>query len=106
MRATTKRISNSEGKQMTTYRILSIDAWRYPEGWRWNNWFNVGSIDSAEFESVANDNRKLLAYMRDAGFLSDSSKGRVAVDDDGYNVVILSKSTRQPLFAIEYGAEG
>ena len=39
-----------------------------------------------------------------AVLLGYASKGRVALEDDGYNVVIVNKSTREPLFAIEYGA--
>ena len=80
-------------------KILSIDAWRYDGGWTWNNWFNVGSI-----EKIPEGNRRILKMMRDKGYLSEGSKGRVTVDDDGYNVVILDKGTREPLFAIEYGA--
>jgi hypothetical protein len=36
-------------------------------------------------------------------FLSDSSKGKVSVMDDGYNVVICKKSNNMPLYAICYG---
>jgi hypothetical protein len=42
--------------------------------------------------------------MREQGYLSAKSAGRVAIDDDQYNVVIVAKGTREPLFAIEYGA--
>ena len=83
---------------MTT-RILSIDAWRNEYGWTWNAWYKVGEMDV-----IPETNRKILRAMRDTGHLSDYSKGRVTVEDDGYNLVILDKRTREPLFAIEYGA--
>ena len=84
-------------------RILSIDAWRDPEGWTWNNWFDVGTFDAPA--DTLDSPRKLLRYMRDQGYLSGASIGRVAIEDDQYNVVILDRRTRKPLFAIEYGAE-
>lgn len=86
-------------------RILSIDAWRDGSGWTWNNWFHRGNIDKATFE-VLKTNRAILRYLRDdAGALSDASKGRVYVEDDGHNIVIYDKSTGEPLIAIEYGPE-
>ena len=81
------------------YRVLSIDAWRESEGgWEWNNWFHVGDIDS-----LPESNRAILKLMRDEGFLTEYSKGRVYVDDDQYNIVICDRSNHMPLFAIEYG---
>jgi len=85
-------------------KILSIDAWREQGGWQWNNWFKVGEISKEDFEKLDN-NRKILKYFRDEGYLSDGSKGKVAVEDDQYNIVVLKKSTREPLYAIEYGPE-
>ena len=31
--------------------------------------------------------------------------GQVAIEDDGYNVVVVERHTREPLYAIEYGPE-
>ena len=53
------------------------------------------------FYKVADNSRKLFRWFRDAGMLSDGSKGRVTCEDDGYNIVIVNKDTREPLFAIE-----
>jgi len=90
---------------MDKINILSIDAWREPEGgWTWNAWFRIGAIPVAEFAAIADSPRKLFRWFREAGMLGYASKGRVALEDDGYNVVIVNKSTREPLFAIEYGA--
>lgn len=83
-----------------TVTILSIDAWRYDGGWNWNMWHDVGKCDVSVCDLTP---RKLLKYMRDNGYLSALSAGKVAIDDDQYNVVIVNKSTREPLYAIAYG---
>jgi len=41
--------------------------------------------------------------MRDAGIITRESRGRVAVEDDGYNVVVMARGTREPLIALAYG---
>jgi hypothetical protein len=79
------------------YQILSIDAWKDQEGWQWNNWFRSGTI-----EEIPKTNRGILKMMRDEGYLADGSKGKLAIEDDEYNLVIVEKNTREPLFAIEY----
>ena len=81
--------------------VLSIDAWRNAdEGWYWNSWYKVGAVPLAVCDLTP---RKLLRYMRDAGYLSKASAGRVSIDDDGYNVVICDKANRMPVFALAYG---
>ena len=88
---------------MKTANILSIDAWRESnQGWSWDDWHTVGTITKEEFETLTT-NRKILRYMRDEGYLNESSKGLCCVDDDQYNIVICEKSTGRPLYAIEYG---
>ena len=87
---------------MEKLNILSIDAWLENDGWVWNNWFKVGAITKEEFEALTN-NRKILRYMRDEGYLLESSKGLCSIEDDQYNIIICDRSNRRPLFAIEYG---
>lgn len=87
----------------TELNILSIDAWRDGQLWQWNQWFRVGTIPLADFEAISGNNRAILKRLRADGCLSDYSKGRVAVDDDQYNVVICDRHTGEPHFAIEYG---
>lgn len=82
-------------------RVLSIDAWRDGSSWTWNNWYSVGYFPLA---LVGLKPRALLREMRERGYLSDASRGRVSIDDDGYNIVICARGTGEPLFAIEYGA--
>jgi len=84
---------------MKTYQVLSIDAWRSNCGWYWNQWFSAGTIDLETLDNT----RKILAAMRDQGYLSDNSKGKVSIDDDQHNLVICDRNTQEPIFAIEYG---
>jgi hypothetical protein len=84
-----------------TFKILSIDAWRDGSSWSWNNWFTAGEFPA---ELIGMNPRQLFKWFRDEGYLKESSKGKVAIEDDQYNLVILDRGTREPLFAIEYGA--
>lgn len=84
-----------------TVRILSIDAWRDEGGWTWNNWFHVGDVPISYCDMSP---RQLLAAMRRDGYLTNTSQGKCAIDDDQHNIVIVAKGTREPLFALEYGS--
>lgn len=88
--------------QETELKILSIDAWNSPEGWTWNQWYKIGTIEKSDFEELKT-NRQKIKWFRDNGFISESSKGKVSIEDDQYNIVLLEKSNRRPLYAIEYG---
>jgi hypothetical protein len=81
-----------------SYRVLSIDAWRYGDGWTWNDWRKMGEVTF-----IPTTKRKILKMLREEGFLSDASKGTVSVEDDQYNVVVFDRATGEPLIAIEYG---
>lgn len=84
-----------------TCSVLSVEAWRNADGgWDWNDWRRVGTVPVTVCEFKP---RALLAYMRANGFLGPKSAGRCAVEDDGYNVVILARGTREPVFALAYG---
>lgn len=82
-----------------SYNILSIDAYKYDNGWNWNNWFNAGKIEI----DIDASNRTIFKALRENGYLSDYSKGRVSLNDDGYNLVICERSNNMPVFAIVYG---
>lgn len=87
--------------------VLSIDAWRTADGWTWNNWHKVGSVDADTINAFAPDGalnvRKFLNWARTEGYLSKNSCGKVTCEDDQYNYVILTKGTREPLYAVPYG---
>ena len=82
--------------------VLSIDAWNDGDGcWTWNSWYKVGS---APLEAMHWKPRRVLKYLReDLGLLPGASKGKLAVEDDQFNLVIVEKRSGRPLYAIEYG---
>ena len=88
--------------------LLSIDAWKDPDGgWFWNDMLKLEEdIWVPEDSSLHTSNRSLLKYFREnLGVLNDYSKGRVAIDRnddimDGVLWVVCSKNTGQPIFAL------
>lgn len=52
-------------------------------------------------ESIIRKARALLRNLRAFGL--DLPPGAVCVEDDGYNVEIQARGTREPLYAIAYG---
>lgn len=95
-------------------RVLSIDAWREPEGgWTWNDVHVLRQsitpmeIDSFYVMNKAGSYRKLsarrvLAWLRARGILSSQSAGRVRVEDNGHCIEIQARGTYEPLIAIEH----
>lgn len=83
--------------------IQSVEAWREPEG----GW-SVNDIISRDEhvpipEHVYASNRKLLAFMRDNGYLTPYSKGKVAIDripDDRESAMICNRNDGKYLFEI------
>jgi hypothetical protein len=87
--------------ELIKFELLSIDAWRDDCSWTWNAWYSIEKdIYIAESETTP---RKVLAMLRKWGFLNEQSKGRLSIDDDGYNIVIQDKNTFEPLLALCYG---
>lgn len=84
--------------------ILSICGWNYGKcEWGWNAWTYLDA--TAPSICLEWSHRKILKYLRnDLQLLSERSKGKVAIEDDGYNLVVINKNTHEPLYAIEYGA--
>jgi hypothetical protein len=82
------------------YTVLSIEALAGMEqgSWDWNAWYRVGELELTPSE-LDNPIEKLI----EEGFLKDSARELADLEDDGHNVVILDKETREPVFAIEYG---
>jgi len=93
-------MTNETKTNLKTLPVLSIDAWGNPEdGYEWNEWFNVGTIDL----DLDAENREIIQAMVNAGYLTPKGLDVAEVEDDGYNLVIIDKETREPAFAIEYG---
>ena len=92
-------MTNETQTNLKTFPVLSIDAWgNLEDGYEWNQWFNVGTIDL----DLDDENRDIIRAMVDAGYLTKAGLDVAEVEDDGYNIVILDKETREPVFAIEY----
>ena len=85
---------------MKTYPVLSIDAWgNENDGYEWNAWSRAGEISI----DINSDPESILNSMADAGFIRNPHLGDI--EDDEFNLVIVNKLTREPLFAIEYGSQ-
>ena len=88
--------------ELVKFDLLSVDAWRDCDGgWNWNNWHTIErDIFIAESEISP---RKIFAMLRKWNYLTPASKGKMAMQDDGHNIVIAMKSTGEPVLALEYG---
>lgn len=86
--------------ESTKYRLVSIDAWRYDGGWQWNQWY---SVEDGVYLGNDITARRLLKFMRQSGWLTNASKGRVRIDWHGEMcdpfIEILNKNTGEPLLA-------
>jgi hypothetical protein len=86
----------------TTFKLLSIDAWRDPDGgWTWNNAYTLE--EGIVFHHSRLTPRKILAALRRWGYLTNESKGRCRVDDAGTAgdlYEIQDRATGEPLLAL------
>jgi len=86
----------------TELQILSIDAWREEGSWSWNQWYKIGTISKSDFEKLKT-NRDFIKFFRNEGYIGENSKGKVSIEDDGYNIVLCERSNNRPLYAIVHG---
>ena len=93
-------MTNETKTNIQTFPVLSIDAWgNLEDGYDWNACYKVGSIDL----DLDAEDRDIIRAMVNAGYLTALALESAEVEDDGFNIVILDKETREPVFAIEYG---
>lgn len=88
---------------METYykiELRRIDALRGPKGaWFWN--YSYVLADDIVFHKEAFTPRTILKKLRDWGYLSENSKGRVrVVDEGGFLIEIQEKNTGKPILAL------
>lgn len=81
-------------------RVLSIDAWREDGGWQWNNWNNRGMVPASWCDLKP---RALLRNLRNRNCYTLPAPGLAAIEDDGHNLVIVMRGTREPIMALAYG---
>ena len=86
--------------------LLSIDAWRDECGWQWNDMFKVErDIYIAHDSRLLDNTRLMLAWMRQQGWLTEQSKGKLTIDwhnemADGLLCEVLNKNTGEPILAL------
>lgn len=91
--------ANRVGAESSFVSVISISALGSPEGWQWNDVHHIGKVP---LHVTRLSNRRILRWMRENGYRVPQ-EGRAMVDDDGYNVVICHRGTREPLYALAYG---
>jgi hypothetical protein len=96
VRRSAKRAGKTE-----MWTVRSADAWRDREGgWTWNQSFSAGDVELPYHAST----KEILNAMREQGFLSEKSRGRVRVENLGVTpetYEVQDKNTGEPLFSIE-----
>ena len=86
-------------KRYYRFELREVDAWQDPEGhWIWNESYTLA--DDLIFHETDFDPRKILKALRNWGYLSPASKGRVRVVDEGDLIEIQERSTGRPLLAL------
>tara|TARA_S200002703_G_scaffold4693_2_gene5831 strand:- start:25295 stop:25594 length:300 start_codon:yes stop_codon:yes gene_type:complete len=90
---------NSEMIKTNLYQVESLNDGL---GWQWNKWFQLE--EAIWFDpSVLSSARQLLRYCRDKlQILSEESKGKLTIEDDGYNVCVNLRNG-ETIFAFCYG---
>ena len=79
--------------------IRSIDAWREPEGgWSWNDSYLLEK--DVFFHESALNSRQILRYLRERGYLTSFSKGKVRVSHEWPLYEIQDKNSDKPLLAL------
>lgn len=82
------------------FDLVSIDAWAESEGgWRWNDAHRLeeGIVFGEEMLTP----RKILKALREWGYLSEASKGRVRFVGAWPTIEIQNKSNGEPLLALQ-----
>ena len=89
-------------EEMIKTTLYQVESLNDGMGWSWNNWWKLE--EGIWFDpSVLDSARKLLKYCRDKlQILSEESKGKLCIDDDGYNVCINLRNG-ETIFAFCYG---
>ena len=78
--------------------IRGIDAVKYDGIWTWND-SHLGEGDIYWHELVLTP-RRILRQRRKWGYLTESSKGKLRVVDEGDLIEIQEKNTGRPLLAL------
>ena len=71
--------------------LVSVEAWNGPDGWTWNNSFEICEVSPETLRQIfpakrnghAYESRCLFSWLRSEGYLSAESAGRVRLDIAG-----------------------
>ena len=78
--------------------LRSIDAVRYDGVWVWNESFLLEGDIYWHEEGLTP--RRILRQLRKWGYLTESSKGKLRVVDEGDLIEIQDKNTGRPIMAL------
>mgnify|MGYP003111966693 CR=1 FL=1 len=89
-------------KELIKTELLSVEAYRDDSYWQCNSWHSLEKGIYLHPDTLFNA-RALLKYCRDhLQIVTQSSKGKLQIEDDGYSVQIQARNG-EPLFAFCYG---
>lgn len=71
--------------------------------WTWNNWHTINKYDEAEHGPLTEESA--FKYFFDHILATSVKREDFEIEDDQYNLVLVRKSNRCPILAIEYGSE-
>ena len=81
---------------MARFLVRQVEAWASPEGWDYNNVWNIG-----EMETKAKDEKKAFtAWLARKGIVFKKNRTRIWFDGDNYEIV--DRKTGEPLFDAVY----
>jgi hypothetical protein len=81
------------------YTIRDIEAWRCPDGWTWNNSMVIAEGIDLPDKTTATP-RALFRWLRDNGYPSEHSIGRVRLEDCWPTLEVQDRSTYEPILAL------
>lgn len=72
--------------------------------WYWNSWCHVSTFYVSEYGELT-ESSAMKCFADKLSTSVDKLSQQCEIDDDQYNLVLIRKTDREPLYAIEYGNE-
>ena len=72
--------------------------------WTWNNWFNISTYYESEYGNLTEESAKKCFADKLSGTVKQLEE-KFEIEDDGYNLVLIDKTNKMPIYAVEYGDE-
>ena len=77
---------------MTKFMVRQVEAWNSPEGWEYNNVWNIGVLKT----KAKDERRAITGFLRRNGITFKKNRTRIWFDGDNYE--IADRKTGEPLF--------